>query len=104
MGPRLPAPPVPVKRISMNRCSRHPVPRPWGPTRLLGVLGLLAAVVGACADEPVAPDGQPFGRIGGVRIEVSTPLSGGKGELRHMVEWSSNGPWRSVERISYGGR
>ena len=88
----------------MNRWSRHRAERPWAPTRLLGLLGALAAVVAGCSDEPVGPDGQPFGRIGDVRVEVVSPLSDGAGELRHVIDWSSKGPWRSTERISYRGR
>jgi len=66
---------------------------------LLAGLALLAG----CADEPVGRDGQPFRWIGEVRVEVVTPVSSGAGELRHTVTWGSDGRWRSVESISYGG-
>lgn len=71
--------------------------------RLIGAVGAVAALVLGCSDQPVGPDEQPFGRIGDVRIEVLTPTQGGPGEVRHVVEWSSTGPWRSTERISYRG-
>ena len=70
---------------------------------VLAAASVVAALAG-CSDDGVEPDEQPFGRIGEVRFEFVSPVSGGAGELRHVVEWSSSGPWRSVERISYGGR
>jgi hypothetical protein len=85
----------------MNRSVRGP--SWWASARLFGTAALAGLAV-ACSDEPAGPDEQPFGRIGDVHVEVLSPLDGGKGELRHVIEWSSNGPWRSVERISYGGK
>ena len=73
----------------------------WSPAR---VLGALALVIVACLEAPVGPEDQPFGRVGEVRIEVWSPLSGGLGRLQYVVEWSSSGPWRSTERIFYQGR
>ena len=63
----------------------------------------LAVVAVGCADDPAGPREQPFGRIGDVTIRVVSPLNQGAGELNHVVEWSSDGPWKSTERIYYGG-
>ena len=65
---------------------------------------LLAGAVGtSCADDGTQPDDLRFGQIGRVRVEVSAPLDAGVGELRQILSWGSDGPWESVERISYRG-
>jgi hypothetical protein len=84
----------------MNRSVPGPA---WCASARLFGAAALAVFAAGCSDEPAGPDEQPFGRIGDVRVEVVSPLGGGSGELRHVMEWSSEGPWRSVERISYGG-
>jgi hypothetical protein len=86
----------------MIRSPRHTAAlRPLA--RLVGAVGVVAMLVLGCSDEPIGPDEQPFGRIGDVRIEVLSPTQGGNGQVSHVVEWSSNGPWRSTERIFYRG-
>jgi hypothetical protein len=86
----------------MNRTPRGR--RPWVLARPLGLAGALVAAVLGCSDETIGPEAQPFGRIGDVRIQVVSPILDGAGQLDHRVEWSSDGPWRSVERISYRDR
>ncbi|MSR36640.1 MAG: hypothetical protein EXR95_08365 [Gemmatimonadetes bacterium] len=66
---------------------------------------LVAAVTAlSCADDGTSPDDLRFGQIGEVRIEVDAPLARGIGGLRQVITWSSDGPWRRTEGISYRGR
>ena len=62
-----------------------------------------AAAVTSCADDGTRPDDLNFGQIGRVSIEVRAPIGTGAGELRQTLSWESDGPWQSVERISYRG-
>lgn len=44
-----------------------------------------------------------FGQLGEIRIQLIQPLQLGVGELQQILTWSSSGPWRLAERISYLG-
>ena len=75
---------------------------------------LTAAGLLSCADNGTNPADLRFGQIGRVRIEVESPLGRGikqaaaaltgDGRLYQVLDWSSDGPWESTERISYLGR
>ena len=80
------------------------VSRRVGAWSLACAAGALTLMTVACSEGPLGPEDQPFGRVGEVRIEVESPLSGGLGRLHYVVEWSSSGTWRSTEQIFYQGR
>ena len=75
-----------------------------------GRLGAVAACVAlalaasACdGNGGTGPDGLRFGQIGEVRLHLETPLLLGSGAIEQELVWSSRGPWRLVETISYEG-
>lgn len=70
---------------------------------LLAVLGLCLAL-GACDGGSTQPGTLRFGQVGEIQMEVSAPLGPtGAGRLRQGLVWSSQGPWRLTERVSYRG-
>jgi hypothetical protein len=56
------------------------------------------------------PDDLRFGQIGEVRVTIDAPRGADEpgatptGSLEQTISWSSEGPWRSTERISYKGK
>jgi len=71
---------------------------------LLPALACLSAA--ACGEGPGTDPGTlRFGQIGEVRLHLTTPLGFTyRGELQQSLTWSSSGPWRLTEAISYDGR
>ena len=74
-----------------------------GPAVRAVLCAAAVAAASACETTPTTPDDLPFGRVGEVRIEVRTPLSRQRGQLQQILSWSSQGPWRTTERIFYQG-
>lgn len=76
-----------------------------GRTTLLGSLVL----IGSC-DGGTGPDIETlrFGQLGEIRVTIIQPriqpFQVALGELQQTLTWSSSGPWRLAERISYRGR
>ncbi|HSR42495.1 MAG TPA: hypothetical protein VLL48_09990 [Longimicrobiales bacterium] len=72
---------------------------------LLAVPALLTAgsVAGCGTDGGMGPEGLRFGQIGEVQLQVVTPLYVGRGTLEQNLVWSSDGPYRLEEAISYEG-
>lgn len=69
---------------------------------LCALVLLTAGAAGACSDDgPADPGSLRFGQIGRLRIDLTTPLQLGQGELRQILTWDSSGPWELRESISY---
>lgn len=73
------------------------------PLHLL-VVALAVAPAGCSDGGPADPGSLRFGQIGRVRIDLTTPLQQGQGQLRQLLTWDSSGPWELIESIRYRDR
>lgn len=77
---------------------RHRLPTGWV------ALGLILSAAAGCGDGGVTdPSALRFGQIGEVRFQLRVPLQVDQGELIQELTWSSTGPWKLREAISYRG-
>jgi len=68
------------------------------------ILGALLPFLAGCDDSQTGPESFRFGQVGEVRIDLTAPAVQEGGVLRQTLVWSSEGPWRLTESISYLGR
>lgn len=77
-------------------------PRAPRPLAAAVVLAATAGATVACSDRgPADPESLRFGQIGRVRLDLSTSLQQGQGQLRQVLTWDSEGPWELTETIRY---
>lgn len=67
----------------------------------LALAGACAAAAGCGDDSGIQPGTLRFGQIGEVRLQLTTPLLLDQGQLVQSLVWSSSGPWRLTESMSY---
>ena len=73
-------------------------------TRSTRVRALVILMAGLGCEGVTDPGSLKFGTVGEARLELVTPLTQGEGTLVEILSWSSSGPWRITERISYRGQ
>lgn len=81
---------------------RLPSARRPGRLAVAGSLALACTLLG-CQDGMGPTDGQRFGQLGEVRVDLVSP-QGEAGELRQTLVWRSSGEWRLSESLWYEGR